>query len=184
MSLITIVTGLPRSGTSLMMQIFDKSSLPVLTDGRRKKDENNTEGYYELDEVKRIVKDNSFLCDAQGMVLKVVCPLPLFLDLNFKYKVIVMRRDLNEILSSQEKMLNKNQKHQKINLAKIYQTHISKMYSFFDKNQIEYIDIWYSELVSNPDDLLTSIIDFCNLDSDLFELKSVIKPSLYRNKNE
>jgi len=184
MSLITIVTGLPRSGTSLMMQVFNESNIPVLTDGVREKDENNTEGYYELDDVKRIVKDNSFLQNAQGMVLKIVCPLPLFLDLNFNYRVIVMRRNMNEILTSQEKMLNKNQQGQRLNLSKIYESHLSKMYSFFEQNKIEYIDVFYSELVDNPESVINGVIGFCELTSEIEELKSVVNPSLYRNRDE
>ena len=66
MKTITIVTGLPRSGTSLMMQIIERSSIPIFTDGLREKDINNPEGYYELEAVKGIVKDNSFLTEAQG----------------------------------------------------------------------------------------------------------------------
>ena len=68
METVTIVTGLPRSGTSLMMQIMERTSLPILSDGLREKDINNPEGYYELEAVKGIVKDNSFLKEAKGKV--------------------------------------------------------------------------------------------------------------------
>jgi len=103
METITIVTGLPRSGTSLMMQIIQRSSISLLTVGLREKDINNPEGYYEFEAVKGIVKDNSFLTYAQGKAFKIVTPLPLFLDKSLKYRMLFMLRDLDEILISQEK---------------------------------------------------------------------------------
>ena len=184
MNTITIVTGLPRSGTSLMMQILNKSSLPLLIDGVREKDINNPKGYFELEAVKKIVKDNSFLKEAHGKAVKIVCPLPMYLDLNLKYRVIVMRRNMQEILSSQEKMLNKDQSGIKISFSKIYTNHLDKMYAFFEKNKIEYIDVWYPELIVNSDDILNGVVKFCKLENNLKELKTVISPDLYRNKNE
>ena len=94
--IITLVTGLPRSGTSLMMQILNKSNLEILSDGVRESDINNPEGYYELEAVKGIVKDNSFLKNAYGKVVKIVAPLPMFLDKTLNYKVIFMRREIEE----------------------------------------------------------------------------------------
>ena len=70
--IITVVTGLPRSGTSLMMQIMNKSGMEILSDGVRQKDISNPEGYYELEAVKGIVKDNSFLKNAVGKVVKIL----------------------------------------------------------------------------------------------------------------
>ena len=109
MSVVTIVTGLPRSGTSLMMQLLNKSSLEILSDGIRQKDISNPEGYFELEAVKGIVRDNSFLKDAEGKVVKIVAPLPIYLDKSLNYRIVFMRRDIEEVLRSQEKMLNKDQ---------------------------------------------------------------------------
>lgn len=184
MNTITIVTGLPRSGTSLMMQILNQSSLPLFIDGVREKDINNPKGYFELEAVKKIVKDNSFLNDAHGKAVKIVCPLPMYLDLNFKYRVLVMRRNMEEILSSQEKMLNKDQSGIKISFSKIYTNHLDRMYAFFKKNNIDYIDVWYPELIANSEEVIDGIVKFCKLENNLKELKNVISPDLYRNKNE
>ena len=182
MEKITIVTGLPRSGTSLMMQILDRTSLPILTDGIRKKDTNNPEGYYELEAVKGIIKDNSFLNEAQGKVVKIIAPLPLFLDKNLTYRILFMRRDITEILRSQEKMIGKNQTSEYEKFASIYEQHLKKTYAFLDENSIPFIDIWYDKLVSNPDNEIKKIIDFLNITADLKELSNVIKPELYRTK--
>ena len=184
MKTITIVSGLPRSGTSLMMQILNKSSMPLLIDGVREKDVNNPKGYFELEAVKKIVKDNSFLKKAEGKAVKVVCPLPIYLDLSYKYRVVVMRRNMEEILASQGKMLNKDQSNSKSTFSKIYSNHLDKMYAFFTKNNIEYIDVWYSDLIQNSDEVIDGVVKFCKLDNNLKELKNVISPDLYRNKNE
>jgi hypothetical protein len=179
---IVVVTGLPRSGTSLMMQIFSKSGIPVLSDGLRQSDVNNPEGYYELEAVKGIVKDNSFLKDAVGKVVKIVAPLPMFMDTNYQYKVVFMRRDMDEILRSQEKMLSKDQTSEREKFRTIYEFHLNKTYKFFVDNNIPYLDINYKELVSNPEEQIRSLIDFCEIQKDMEELAQVVKPELYRNR--
>jgi len=179
---IVVVTGLPRSGTSLMMQIFERTSIPILSDGLREKDINNPEGYYELEAVKGIVRDNSFLKDAQDKVIKIVAPLPLYLDKSLNYKVVFMRRDLEEILRSQEKMLSKDQSSEREKFKTIYEIHLKKTYQFFESNKIPYIDIWYKELISNSEQQLSKLIDFLNLKTDWETLANAVHPELYRNK--
>jgi hypothetical protein len=179
---IIVVTGLPRSGTSLMMQLFSKSGIPILSDGLREKDINNPEGYYELEAVKGIVKDNSFLKDAVGKVVKIVAPLPMFLDKNFKYRVVFMRRDMDEILRSQEKMLSKDQTSEREKFRTIYEFHLNKTYKFFKENSIPYIDINYKELVAEPENEISKLIEFCDIKTPLEELAIVVKPELYRNR--
>ena len=136
MSVVTIVTGLPRSGTSLMMQLLNKSSLEILSDGIRQKDISNPEGYYELEAVKGIVRDNSFLKDATGKVVKIVAPLPVYLDKSLDYRIVFMRREIEEVLRSQEKMLNKDQTSEREKFRTIYEMHLKKTYHFFESNSI------------------------------------------------
>jgi hypothetical protein len=183
METIYIVTGLPRSGTSLMMQIFSKSTIPIFSDGVRQQDENNPEGYYELEAVKGIVKDNSFLQSARGKVVKVVAPLPMFLDKKLKYKVVFMRRDMDEILRSQEKMLAKDQASEREKFRTIYEFHLKKTYQFFHDNQIPFIDVQYKELVSDPEPVLNELRSFCEMNTEISELLQVVKPELYRNRH-
>ena len=182
METVFVVTGLPRSGTSLMMQIFSKSNIPVLSDGVRSKDINNPEGYYELEAVKGIVKNNSFLNEGKGKVLKIVAPLPTFMDKNLQYKVVFMRRDMDEILRSQEKMLEKDQSSEREKFRTIYEFHLKKTYQFFKDNNIPHMDVQYKELINNPENVLRSLIEFCDMTADLDDLVSVVKPELYRNR--
>jgi hypothetical protein len=182
MSVVTIVTGLPRSGTSLMMQLLNKSSLEILSDGIRQKDISNPEGYYELEAVKGIVRDNSFLKDATGKVVKIVAPLPVYLDKSLDYRIVFMRREIEEVLRSQEKMLNKDQASEREKFRTIYEMHLKKTYHFFESNSIPYIDIQYKQLLNESEQELKRLIDFLELSTPIEELLSVIKVDLYRNK--
>jgi hypothetical protein len=182
MSVVTIVTGLPRSGTSLMMQLLNKSSLEILSDGIRQKDISNPEGYYELEAVKGIVRDNSFLKDAAGKVVKIVAPLPVYLDKSLDYRIVFMRREIEEVLRSQEKMLNKDQASEREKFRTIYEMHLKKTYHFFESNSIPYIDIQYKQLLNESEQELKRLINFLELSTPIEELLSVIKVDLYRNK--
>jgi hypothetical protein len=182
MSVVTIVTGLPRSGTSLMMQLLNKSSLEILSDGIRQKDISNPEGYYELEAVKGIVRDNSFLKDAMGKVVKIVAPLPVYLDKSLDYRIVFMRREIEEVLRSQEKMLNKDQASEREKFRTIYEMHLKKTYHFFESNSIPYIDIQYKQLLNESEQELKRLINFLELSTPIEELLSVIKVDLYRNK--
>jgi len=184
MSEIIVITGLPRSGTSLMMQIIDKTEIPVLSDGKRNKDISNPEGYFELEAVKGIVVNNSFLNDAIGKAIKIVTPLPIYLDLKHKYKVIFMRREMDEILKSQEKMLQKDQLSEREKFKTIYEFHLKKTYRFLIENKIPFVDINYNELMKNPEEEIKKLISFCNITSEIEKLAQVVKPELYRNRNE
>jgi hypothetical protein len=182
MSVVTIVTGLPRSGTSLMMQLLNKSSLEILSDGIRQKDISNPEGYYELEAVKGIVRDNSFLKDALGKVVKIVAPLPIYLDKSLDYRIVFMRREIEEVLRSQEKMLNKDQTSEREKFRTIYEMHLKKTYHFFESNSIPYLDIQYKQLLNDSEVELQKLIEFLDLSTSVDELLSVIKVDLYRNK--
>lgn len=184
MSEITVVTGLPRSGTSLMMQLFHKAGKPVLHDGKRESDVSNPEGYFELEAVKGIVMDNSFLSDAGDKVVKIVAPLPVYMDTQYSYRVVFMRRDIEEILRSQEKMLVKDQSDQREKFRTVYEFHLKKTYRFLKENNIPFIDISYNELMSDPEKAITKMISFCDLDASIEDLAEIVKPELYRNRNE
>lgn len=102
---IRIVTGLPRSGTSMLMQMVEAAGLPVLTDGRRPPDLSNPRGYYEFEPVKRLESDTSFLVAAVGRVVKIVAPLLTFLPPDYDYRILFVERELTQVLASQREML-------------------------------------------------------------------------------
>ena len=105
--MITIVSGLPRSGTSLMMQMLDAGGLPALSDGERKADTDNPKGYLEWERIKQLPKDPSLIAEAEGKVVKVISQLILSLPSGHEYRVILMQRPLPEVLKSQDEMLRR-----------------------------------------------------------------------------
>jgi Sulfotransferase domain len=104
---IVVVSGLPRSGTSMMMKMLSAGGLPIVTDGKRVADESNPEGYFELEAVKDLDKDTDrrWLRDARGRGVKILSPLLASLPDSYNYSVIYMLRDLREIIASQDAML-------------------------------------------------------------------------------
>src|ERR1700675_612032 len=105
--MITIVSGLPRSGTSLMMQMLDAGGLPVLSDGERKADTDNPRGYLEWERIKQLPKQPALIAEAEGKVVKVISQLLLSLPEGHEYRVIFMQRPLPEVLKSQDEMLRR-----------------------------------------------------------------------------
>lgn len=105
--IVTVVSGLPRSGTSMLMQMLAAAGLAVQTDAGRAADEDNPHGYFEDERVKRLGQDAAWMAQAQGKVIKVVAPLIPFLPPGLQYRVVMMERDLDELLDSQATMLQR-----------------------------------------------------------------------------
>jgi hypothetical protein len=183
MNEIIVVTGLPRSGTSLMMQILEKAGLNIYSDGVRQKDDNNPEGYYELEAVKGIVKNNQFLKEGIGKVIKIVAPLPMFMDKTLSYKAIFMIRNIDEVLRSQEVMLHKDQSAEREKFRKIYEGHIEKTIQFFRSNNIPYVEIHHRQLIQQPELEIQRLLDFIGVQANVPTLTAVVNPDLYRNKH-
>ena len=92
--MITIVSGLPRSGTSLMMQMLRAGGLPVLSDGERKADSDNPKGYLEWERIKQLPKEPSLIGEAENKVVKVISQLILALPEGHEYRIVFMQRPL------------------------------------------------------------------------------------------
>ena len=102
--MITIVSGLPRSGTSLMMQMLVAGGMAALSDGERKADTDNPRGYLEWERIKQLPKEPSLIGEAEGKVVKVISQLLLSLPDGHEYRVVFMQRPLPEVLKSQDEM--------------------------------------------------------------------------------
>src|SRR5262245_31379692 len=130
---ITIVSGLPRSGTSMMMRMLEKGGIPVLTDGLRKADDDNPLGYYEFEPVKRLDKDASWLNDAYNKAVKIIFIFLYRLPPEHKYKVLFMKRNLDEVVASQKMMLRRRQESDRMTDQQLVD-------SFND--QLQKLDLW------------------------------------------
>ncbi len=182
-----IVSGLPRSGTSLMMQILQAAGLELMTDNKREADKSNPEGYFEWEKIKKIKNNPNIIEEAYGNATKVVSILLGSLPKQYHYKILFMDRPIEEIAASQQKMLETDgkqtqvNKSMQINLAK----HKQGVIELMDNNpSIEYEKIHYVDLINNPDPIVDRVISFLGLSDNLDreKIKSVIKPELYRQR--
>ena len=180
---IVIVSGLPRSGTSLMMQMLHKGGVKVLTDENRKADVSNPKGYFEYDPVMSIHKDNSWLELAQNKSVKVVAPLLKFLSPKYRYKVIFMNRDLSEIIKSQQKMIGKNTDVLPLKLFEAYQKQLKQVEIWKNKEpSVEIIYLDYKDVLNQTEQIIEKVSSFVGLDLNASEMMACVDKTLYRNK--
>jgi len=185
---IIIVSGLPRSGTSMMMKMLDAAGLPIMTDEIRKADVDNPKGYYEFERVKDLEKekDRSWVRDARGKVLKVISFLIKDLpDENF-YRIIFMRRDLGEVLASQNKMLvhrgEENPADDKT-MAEAYLSHLAAVRILVRKRpNMEMVEIFYDQTVNDPAAAARAVNTFLGGTLDEAAMVSAVDAELYRNR--
>ncbi len=181
---ITLVSGLPRSGTSLMMQMLDKGGMKILQDHTREADISNPKGYYEYEPVMSLYKDNSWLHEGQNKALKVVAPLLKSLDTKYRYKIIFMKRDLNEVIQSQQKMLGKTQDVFPVKIYNEFQKLLSNVAIWSKKEpgvEILYVD--YKDVLEKPEEIIKKVEKFIGRDLDLEAMEGCVDKSLYRNRS-
>ena len=184
--ILTIVSGLPRSGTSLMMQILQAAGLPIFTDGQRPADASNQKGYYEHEKIASLMKpgDKSWLQDARGHALKIVAPLLPTVPPKLKTRVLFMERDLDEILASQTKMLTRLGKdHPTGDVSKAYLQQLRHAKTHLNAHAIPALSISFSDLVHHPDKILPTIATFLGLDDKINDMRQAIDPSLHRERH-
>lgn len=185
---ITIVSGLPRSGTSLMMQMLDRGGMEVITDNIRTADEDNPKGYYEFEKVKKIKQDSTWLRDTHGKVFKMVSMLLYDLPPGENYKIIFMKRNMEEVLVSQRKMLerlNKESDTEDDEMGKLLAAHLDKTYNWLERQpniHVHYVN--YNDLIADPLKGSEGVKAFLGVDLDIKKMAEVIDRSLYRNRSE
>jgi hypothetical protein len=184
---IIIVSGLPRSGTSMMMKILAEGGLPVVTDQSRTADEDNPNGYFELELVKQMSTGNiQWLAGASGKAVKVISGLLEHLPQEYSYKVIFMEREIKEILVSQRKMLahrNEELKSNDIEIEQQFQRHLSALKPWLARRpNMAVLYVSYNALIGNPEPLCRRLIEFTNMPLDLGRMLSVPRRDLYRNR--
>lgn len=180
---IVIVSGLPRSGTSLMMQMLDKGGMNSLTDNLREADDSNPKGYFEYEPVMKLHKDNSWLGLAENKSVKVVAPLLKFLPGKYRYKVIFMNRDINEIVKSQQKMIGKDTSTLPIHLIDAFHQQLEIVNSWKEREPgVELIYMDYKDVLYSPEKSIKEVKRFIGQDLDETKMASCIDTSLYRNK--
>ena len=184
---ITIVSGLPRSGTSMVMKMIAVGGLEPLIDNIRVADEDNPRGYYEFERVKKLENDKTWLPHAKGKVVKVISMLLKYLPTEYSYKVIFMLRNVDEILASQKQMLIRRKeatdKIQDKDLAKIYRDHLEKTRAWLDReSNFEVLYLLYNEILNNPFESCEKINGFLGNILDVTKMMSIIDKNLYHQR--
>ena len=184
---IVVVSGLPRSGTSMMMKMLAEAGLSVLTDEFRRADSDNPNGYFEFETVKQMSAGNvAWLVDAGGKVIKVISALLEYLPPNYSYKVIFLERDLQEILVSQRKMLvNRNEEStvDDAEMAVQLQKHLSVVKPWLARQpHMDVLYVNYNALIGNPAPFCEKIVGFLGLELDPARMLAVPNRMLYRNR--
>lgn len=182
---IIVVSGLPRSGTSLMMQMLDRAGCVALTDQIRTADTDNPRGYFEFERVKKTKEDPSWLPTARGKVVKMVSSLLYDLPSTECYRVIFMQRDLNEVLESQEKMLRRLNRPAAPadEIRKSFTIHLERLFSWLPQQRhIQVMQVNYNRLLAEPVAEVQQVSQFLDNRPEPSQMLAAIDPSLYRNR--
>jgi hypothetical protein len=185
---VIVVSGLPRSGTSMMMKILAAGGVEILTDQIREADDNNPEGYFELEVVKKL-KDGRYdwIGEAEGKAVKVIATLITHLPNKFNYKIVFMNRDLNEVLASQKKMLGRlGKEDDKVSdqtMARVFENHLAGIKKWIaSQKNMEVLYVSYNDILADPEEPINLVAEFLDMGLDVEEMEQVVNVNLYRER--
>jgi hypothetical protein len=188
---ITIVSGLPRSGTSMMMKMLAAGGIEPLTDNIRAADDDNPKGYFELERVKQLETDKGWLPEARGKVVKLISALLKHLPAGYEYRVVFMRRRMLEILATQRQMLiRRGEKADSVpdeKMAAMFEKHLAQVENWLSSQpNIRTIYVSYNETLTDPSRQIARISDFLGggLDLDIEAMATVVDQALHRQRSE
>jgi hypothetical protein len=186
---VIVVSGLPRSGTSMTMQMLAAAGVETITDGVRKAGEDNPKGYFEDERVKDLYKeeeDRSWLKEARGKAVKIISFLLKDLPETNNYRVVFMKRALPEVLRSQQKMLERRKEVDETTderMLEIWENHLWRAnYLLKHRDHFECLDVMYADVIENPLREARRIRDFLELRADPETMAKAVDESLYRNR--
>jgi hypothetical protein len=182
---IIIVSGLPRSGTSLMMQMLASGGLETVTDNIRTADTDNPRGYYELEKVKKIKDDASWLPGTRGKAFKMVSQLLFDLPPSERYRIIFMERDLDEMLVSQEAMLQRRNRAPapRDEIKRAFMKHLERLRDWLvEQPNMDVLYVKYADLIERPEEQAGRVSEFLRGKADAKAMAAAVDPALYRNR--
>ncbi len=184
---ITVVSGLPRSGTSLAMQMLATGGIPPMTDHERTPDPDNPKGYFEFERVKHLRTDKAWLDGATGRAVKIIHVLLTELPPDRPYRVIFMRRDLNEVIRSQGVMLTRSGRSgaglAPDRLAAMYEQQLAGVERWLaERPCFRVLDVPYADLIRDAPRWAAEISGFLDGGLDTDAMTRAVDPSLYRNR--
>jgi len=184
---ITIVSGLPRSGTSMMMKMLEAGGMELVVDNIRQADEDNPNGYYEFEKVKKIKEDFSWLEETTGKAFKMVSVLLYNLPAGKHYKIIFMERKMEEMIASQNKMLErkdltKNESGDE-KMGEFFKNHLNKIKQWFlGQKNMEILYVNYNSLIDDSQKNAENVNRFIGGNLDTVKMSSIVDKSLYRQR--
>jgi hypothetical protein len=186
--IVTVVSGLPRSGTSMMMKMLEAGGIPPLTDELREADKDNPRGYYEFERVKKLDEgDTAWVEEAQGKAVKVISALLKYLPQGYTYKVIFMRRKMEEILASQKQMLIRRGETTDATsdeeLKELFAKHLAQVQTWADEQpNVDVLYISYNEAMENPIEQVERVNHFLGKTLNVENMVAVVDRVLYRQR--
>lgn len=182
-----VVSGLPRSGTSMAMKMLEAGGLRVMTDGLRAADEDNPKGYYEDERVKDLHQevDKAWLREARGKAIKIISFLLKSLPPDNNYKVLFVHRDLREIVASQNKMLVRRGEASDTpdeRAVALLEEQVREARFFWRRPHFEVLELHYKETLQNPRPQALRIAEFLAHPLDVEKMVQVVDVQLYRNR--
>jgi hypothetical protein len=183
---LSIVSGLPRSGTSMMMRMLETGGLPVVIDEIRTADDDNPGGYYEFEPVKHTKEDPSWLKGSAGKAVKMVYRLLYDLPADRTYRVVFMTRNLDEVLASQKVMLNRHSAADEVTDEQMSQLFRSELSAFRkwapDQSHLKILDVDYNRVQADPRAELERVNEFLGGELNIDTMVAVVDAKLYRNR--
>lgn len=185
--MITIVSGLPRSGTSLMMQMLVAGGMSPLSDGERKADTDNPRGYLEWERIKQLPNDPGCIAEAEGKVVKVISRLLLSLPAGHEYRIIFMQRPMTEVLASQDEMLRRRGSYKEGTnpaiIAAAFEKHLREVDAWFaGKSYVRVLRVAYHDVLQTAEEVCRTIADFLEGPLNTKAMLEQVDASLYRNR--
>jgi Sulfotransferase domain len=186
--MITIVSGLPRSGTSLMMQMLAAGGIPILSDGERQADMDNPRGYLEWERIKQLPKDPACIAEAEGKAVKVISLLLLSLPEGHEYRVVFMQRPLAEVLASQEVMLHhrgtaKPGADTSV-VAAAFEKNLRAVDAWLDsKAYVKTLRVSYHDVLRDAEAISQKLTQFLGTELNVKAMTDQVDASLYRNRS-
>jgi len=186
---LTIVTGVPRSGTSLVMQMLAAGGFPVASDGVRRADPDNPRGYFELEAARRLARDASWLPGIAGRAVKLVHTLLPSLPPDLRYRVLIVRRRLDEVLASQRVMLARRgaapDEAEEARLLPALEEQLARLERWLDAREgLVWLRVDHAELVAEPARVAARINAFLGGGLDEGAMAACVEPALYRQRVE
>lgn len=168
-----------------MMQMLHRGGMEVITDGQRIADDDNPAGYYEYEPVKMLQRDATWLALARGKAVKIISQLLFDLPTTEQYAVVLMQRNLDEVLASQDKMLarrgQKAASHDVLRSA--FESHQVKLGKWLsEQSNFRVLKVDYASLIGDPQAHARQIAEFTGHSLNVDEMATAVDPSLYRNR--